>query len=648
MVRRKNFWSARNSPFSRRNNNEKGKGGDREHGGQSQEAGNNESNNNNEEKDTNGSESVSSGPSSSAPSSDDEHSDDESSSNSSDSSDDNLRNHTCENCHRTKASVVSALEFSMHPYYNMDISLVSIFPGKVKRKKFSTLTKVALDLRVKDVNGMVQTLLCTQCEKYLCNTVKHLQKSKEMDKCCWPGMIWLFLSSEEAFLKHGLKVWSVIPLTWRPWWLSEFRRLGGQRNSATITFPASVIKDVTIERATLKSAIEELRFKQLKKAVNDHLHLVVKCPWGCNDYYHKCKNIRLEHVVAASIGFEGWESSQGNDFQTKVQSLSRSIRPHFLWKNLFQKEYLLLNEAWQVFPSIAFIDSYPQFLLCRHHGVKTYSRGYYVHPPEHPLASVPSVHPDQLAPVSCRPRTIRPIKARHYSTSFQMQEMRGQFNGVDTIQLTNAHVMEELSISARCHESVVLHGRQDVKNLVQEWALGHEPLVPPSVAQSILSTADESNVKDLDLDDYLRASTVITVGDAITLYRSLKHGKSRSLIVVSTDEDVEDKEVEFSCNWPTTLIFIHPYNEYGMRFSIIEKPSTNDADCRLLWFLLQLVCGTPVLWHLCSESVKRSDQWEGFLLSYGARLCNIYVKQRGNNYFRIPASLKKRIRRYLF
>jgi hypothetical protein len=84
----------------------------------------------------------------------------------------------------------------------------------------------------------------------------------------------------------------------------------------------------------------------------------------------------------------------------------------------------LLNPSWTVRPSIAFTDGYcPKILTCNDHDHG--SKKHTIHTCRSPGHVLPQPYSDQLCHAVVQSRTVRPMQAKQYSTSFQMHEQRG-------------------------------------------------------------------------------------------------------------------------------------------------------------------------------------------------------------------------------
>ena len=99
-------------------------------------------------------------------------------------------------------------------------------------------------------------------------------------------------------------------------------------------------------------------------------------------------------------------------------------------------EDLLLNPAWKVLPSLAYVEGKgPEVLTCREHNKGTNKQ--YVHTPRQPYHIIPSEKGDQLCHAVVKTRLIKPMRAAKYSNIYQMHEQRGSFQGIDTCDVTD-------------------------------------------------------------------------------------------------------------------------------------------------------------------------------------------------------------------
>jgi len=89
---------------------------------------------------------------------------------------------------------------------------------------------------------------------------------------------------------------------------------------------------------------------------------------------------------------------------------------------------------------------------------------------------------DQLTAAVVCPHTVKQLKVHKFSNLYQMQQMQGQFNGVDMVLVCDHHNFAiDLKVLWDCKE-VSLTDRKDLRALVGEW--GQCGILPPDVAKS--------------------------------------------------------------------------------------------------------------------------------------------------------------------
>jgi hypothetical protein len=60
-------------------------------------------------------------------------------------------------------------------------------------------------------------------------------------------------------------VWSVIPMSWRGWWLHSVNRDIVVLEEVTLETPVSLVKDVSIEVERVLKVLQELKWEELKE-----------------------------------------------------------------------------------------------------------------------------------------------------------------------------------------------------------------------------------------------------------------------------------------------------------------------------------------------------------------------------------------------
>jgi hypothetical protein len=166
-------------------------------------------------------------------------------------------------------------------------------------------------------------------------------------------------------------------------------RRRGIFSGVTLTYPSSIFKDVTSNRKEFLGSLKCLELTDLIDCCDKHLHVTVRCPWGCTEYLHKVESLALDVVFARYLG--GYLVT---DCARDEEVVMRSARDDFDSTN--DVSCILINPKWRIVPSVAFLDSgEPRVLLCRNH--KGGSKLDYVHMPRYPRGVLPDVMADQLA-----------------------------------------------------------------------------------------------------------------------------------------------------------------------------------------------------------------------------------------------------------
>jgi hypothetical protein len=118
-----------------------------------------------------------------------------------------------------------------------------------------------------------------------------------------------------------------------------------------------------------------------------------------------------------------------------------------------------LNPDWPITPCVVISsDGCPYVLVCWDHPKG--SKLDYIHPPLSPNGMLPGKWSDQNAHAIVVPRTISPMKANLYLTTFQMHKMR------DTMNLTDYGKFDFLSYISGRDALLSYCGRSDIRGLI--------------------------------------------------------------------------------------------------------------------------------------------------------------------------------------
>jgi len=523
-----------------------------------------------------------------------------------------LSNDCCNNCRRHKCTQVGSTQ------YRVQLRDCRVQKSRFSRK-FSNYRWVDVVAAVRASRSsaasreFVRLKLCERCQEYLTSDI-----SKNKANVVWPAMIWKWLSADMAIRQHGNKLWSLIPRDWRPWWLDSVRQLHSKYNQVTLEDPPCSFVDSTVKKETFETAIAMRQGAALAAACNEHLHATVWCPWGEAEYLHKCGSLPLDLIVNRLYG-DCMMTIEGNA-RKEIQKVNGILDNY-----LDGGSRILYNPEWEVRPTIVFENGAPVVLTCRRH--KSGCKGRYLHLPRNPRGTLPSLQCDQLTPAVVRPRTLKQLKVHQFSDSYQMREMQGQYNGVDTVRVCDHHEFSSDSKLLRDCEEVSLSGRTDLRALVGEWA--QDGTLPSDVAEQRLADANRWTASSEEVQKCCDGATFVTLEDSLKLQKMNKEGR-RHVVRVKQEDGWEERH--YIPSWPSCLLNVHPLDEYGAHFPILPKMYDGMSDTRLVFYLAAMHATLPTLWQSSNDSIQTELSWEGWLLEYLGRKCfsTCVVKGRKN------------------
>ena len=144
---------------------------------------------------------------------------------------------------------------------------------------------------------------------------------------------------------------------------------------------------------------------------------------------------------------------------------------------------------------------------------------------------------------------------------------------------------------------------------------------------------------------------MITLNDAMKLQGMLS---THPVLVVTVDIDYKgvllpvDRQDNKTIrrHWPTSLIRIHANDGYGAKLDRIPTMrSKSNRDYRLIWNLCHALLCVPVMWEHASQSVYKTSQWHGFVLSYLSKTI-LGQSTQGKQFHGDPFDLPKTDERY--
>jgi len=520
----------------------------------------------------------------------------------------------CWNCHRCNESEHDGLHFSGDVYYDFCLNM---YPTGVisTRGKFSTMN--AQDLR--DIRCVP---LCRECASVV------VFREKPSDMNAWPAFIWKMLTNEKLQAHHGRLLWGFVPMLWRHWWLTPARGIvtrDAEFGSVTMEEPRAYFREITKDRDGLMGSIKRLRFGELKCCVNKFMHSTVRCPWGCTEFPHKLGKVDLSDVYRHYLGtsLAVWSSGDKDRVKgTRDDCVSYQFR-------------LFHNPAWEVMPGISFVPGYgPAVMTCRDHNDGSIFD--YIHPPISPNGVYPAARADQIAHAIVVPRTISPMREKKFSNTFQMHQMVGSFQGIDTMSLVDRGNFDFKSLLTKKNELLSIVGRMDIRGLLRRYA--RDGVMPEWLVDYYLESAAGTS---LFTSQQNAGATYVPYSDCIRLQKCLEE-RNDSMVVTDHLPLAEQRQVFYDPSWPSELVRVHRPDGYGGDMYPIPG-FTIGVDARCLWFLFASILGVPSLYQRVVESVRGTKEWPGWVLSKIASKCMYAKRIRSNRLNPFPVLSMQRL-----
>jgi len=536
-----------------------------------------------------------------------------------------FRPHVCDNCHRKSTGTRD--RYGRVDGQSVRLGVAWVTAGSFQRR-CATMKYAAARLAAAAANSgsckknRVRLTLCQQCKRALTN-----QPPKIMEEDVWPAMMWSWLTDLNLMRRFGSDLWKVVPDEWRHWWIDAIVDCVPVFHGVTLDNPLPIFSDVTGRKRELERGIASMRASDMQRVCNDHLLPLVRCPWGCSEYFHKCGLLSFDLVVRKIFGPSVKPVFGSEKYVRDGESMMEGTIPDYADVRGIPR--LLGNEAWKVSPSVAFIDGIPRVLSCRNHGDGSGGKCFY--PPRNPHGVLPSCMADQIAPAVVRPRNVKQFKPHAYSDTYQMSEMQGQFAGVDTFHLTTTRDFGSESVLQRQNEALAMKGRKDIASLVTEWGDSNNNVLPPYVSEDMLQNAEDGELSNDVVEDCCRAATYVTLSDAVKIYQANKERQGR---VVCSNAKGEAVESHYVPPWPSTAVHVHPFNAWGCEFPLLMGMQHPENDCHLVWSLSAMLVGVPSLWEKTDAIVHDSADWYGWLLAYLTPICFPRAGSGRNNPFK--------------
>lgn len=292
---------------------------------------------------------------------------------------------------------------------------------------------------------------------------------------------------------------------------------------------------------------ESFDLGHLISTTNKHLMPNVLCPWGCTEYIHKCGYVSMDSVIQQFIRKSYLSMSNDHSTCTFIES----AREDYLRKDSDDYECHLFNPKWTPRPSIVFVENRgPVVLTCCHHNNGTTK--FYLHPPRQPKHILTSKRGDQLCHAVVRPRTIRPMKASKYCTSFQMHEQQGSFQGVDTCSVTSFGDFSKSSILLDESESRSIVGQPDINALLQK--LQKQKHLSISSVNTMRERATSVYPSSSSFNKYTYGCTFVPFWDAMEMQKMLATSNIYQIsVILDENGGTPPQTVHCQRKWPMLI-----------------------------------------------------------------------------------------------
>jgi hypothetical protein len=376
----------------------------------------------------------------------------------------------CNNCYRNNH--IRHLNLNKMQYKNLN-----------KKKKFRF---------IRSGNNKEYIHLCDECTHYLTEGSKTSQY-----KFMWQSFIWYLLTNEQLLDIYGTKVWKFLPTTLREWWfVSVFNNIP-YFNEHTITLeePPAIFYDNTDGTNDFTTQIRSHKLGNVTSALNKYLLPKVLCPWGCSEYNYESGNLPFNLICQRSFLKVKIKTIHKSNDLVKIYS----SRDDYIRYDVNDYDCWVFNPDWQVTPNVIRTSNGLQVCTCRHHnGV---SKKLYIHTPRTPH-HLPSQQSDQLCHAIIKSRIVKNFKASAYSNSYQMNEQRGSFQGVDTCDICNFGDFTFKSRLLSEFECRSVSNRADINDLLDKYEkYGY---ISNHLKEEIRENAKQSKYSYTNLKKYLQ------------------------------------------------------------------------------------------------------------------------------------------------
>jgi hypothetical protein len=534
----------------------------------------------------------------------------------------------CLNCRRTTGGS------SAHDCLEVDLSRDVTISNNMMNYKFCLVDR-DIFRRCKNENGVLEAPLCVPCRRYLKKVTRLGEDHFNEDWTnVWPAFFWQLLSSSSVKEKHGINIWSVIPKEWRKGWLPQFKLLF---DDATMLTPKSVVRDITKLQREAQKLETELKIFEIERHWDRILRTPVSCPFGCEEFVHKTTSFPIDILYARALDL----SDEDIIFVTKTPAVEirdtvPGIRDDYLTFPMKHCTSKLNNPkaSWEVLPALAFlVTGEPQSQLCR--SCKGGSKLHFLHPPRNPIPILCPPNGEILAGAKAQSRIVKHACASSFSNRYQMLNLQGHVNGIDTIRVTtepcNMEQEDQMSIP---FDSLALNGREDTRahliNMCRE-----DSLINCTIGDNWMELAGKLGPIN-NFADYYESATYVPAEDALKIEVDGKTRRKTCLVRTTTAATVTAGTTNptnnqttrttshFTPVWPRFVTYVHPFNEYGCKFPCLYTYSVNNTNPaeKNLWMVCGVLCMVGPVWNsLAMKDTYDVADLDGYMLTFAGKIC---------------------------
>ena len=226
------------------------------------------------------------------------------------------------------------------------------------------------------------------------------------------------------------------------------------------------------------------------------------------------------------------------------------------------------------------------------------------------------------------------MKASKYSTTYQMHEQRGSFQGIDTCDVTNFGDFSFNSVFLDESESVSIANRPDVNSLLNR--LEQSNFLCKRTVESMRKRALESSPSPEVIEKCIHGATYVTLDDCIELQKKLTVDETIDIRINDIPEETIDSlsddnlvqhgntdNIRVRPNWVTKIIFAQKVDKerYGAIMNVIPIYQNSGLDTRLIWITSAILTQVKELWEATCALTMCTSKWHGWLLTYLTKHC---------------------------